>query len=180
MRDQIADYLAQGFKQTQVATFCGCTEQYISELVKDESFKELLREKMRVHVKSRIDTRYDLLEENTLKQLNGALETADVTQLTRVLESIARIKSANKVVPVGSLTNPTQGITLVFKSEHIPRLEVDEKNRVISIGDKTMLPMPAKAVKDVFARMEAAILENKDEQASTAHAIAPAPAARTA
>jgi len=156
MKEQIADYLAQGYKAVQVAQFCGCTEQYISELLKeDERFKEILREKMREHIGTRLANRYDALEEKTLAEITNAINNnmLEVADLTRILESIARIKNANKsVIPPGHHSNPTVGLTLIFPAEQQPRLITDEKNRVISIGDKTMVPMPAKAVRDIFTK----------------------------
>lgn len=152
MREQIADYLAQGFKAAKVAEFCGCSPEYISELFhKDEAFKILLREKMQEHMKTRLANRYDALEENILKELDSSIANSDVNDLTRMLEAIARIKNANRsIVPPGHHSNPTVGLTLVFRQENQPKLITDDKNRVISIGDKTMLPMPAKAVRDMF------------------------------
>lgn len=151
MREQIADLLAQGYKAVQVASMCSCSEAHISELLKEESFRETLRTKMREHVGVRLTSRYDALEENVLKELNDSIANCDAGDLVRVLEGIARIKNANKVAhPVNPFNNPTLGITLVFPQQNIPRLVTDDSNRVVAIGEKTMLPMPAKAVRKMF------------------------------
>lgn len=150
--EQIAEYLAKGYKAAQVASFCSVTPQYISELAKSEHFKELLRDKMATFQSERISTRYDDLEEVTLKQLKEEVASASVNDLTRILESISRIKHSNKQPPADSLRNPTLGVTLVFNSNNQPKLITDETNRIIAIGDNTMMPMPAKAVRDMFTK----------------------------
>lgn len=154
MREQIAEYLAQGHRPVKVAEMLGCSEQYISELFHtDETFKELLRGKMQEYVKERLDNKYARLEENTLKELETGIANCDVDKLVRVLEGIARIKNANRAVASPAhYNNPTLGLTLVFPQQNIPTLVTDDHNRVIAIGDKTMLPMPAKAVRDIFRK----------------------------
>ena len=152
MREQIADYLAQGYKAAQVAGMLGCSEAYISELYKtDEQFKNMLREKFKEHMQLRLVNKYDHLEERIIKEIDDSIANCDINDLTRVLEAIARIKNANKsIIPPGHHSNPTIGLTLIVRQDNQPKLVTDDKNRVISIGDKTMLPMPAKAVRDMF------------------------------
>ncbi len=154
MKTQIAEYLAQGYKASAVATMVGCSEAYISEIFKDDNeFRELLKSKMTEFTGERINNKYNQLEEATLKSLNQVVgsEMLDVNDLTRVLESIAKIKNANKAtVAPAHYTNPTVGITLVFPEHNIPKLVTDDNNRVVAIGDKTMLPMPARAVRAAF------------------------------
>lgn len=157
MLEQIADLLAQGYKAVQVASMCGCSEAYISELLKEnEQFKERLREKMKEHIATRLATKYDQLEENTLKQLNIQVNNElDVDDLTRILEAVARIKNANKAtqLPAGHYNNPTVGLTLIFPQQLQPKVITDDGNRVVSIGDRTMVPMPARAVKGMFEKL---------------------------
>lgn len=155
MREKIAALLAQNYKQATVASMVGCTPQYIAELMKDDSFKEQLRAALIEYTEVRLDNKYTELEENTIQELNQSIASADIGDLARVLESIARIRNSKKspVIP-GNLTNPTLGITLVFNAAQAPALVTDDKNRVIALGSSTMLPMPAKAVKDMFTKMD--------------------------
>lgn len=174
MRDQIAEYLAQGYKPAQIAQMLGCSEAYISELFhKDAAFKEQLKELMVKYSTQRINNKYEQLEEATLAQINQVIKTdiLDVSDLTRVLEAIARIKNANKanIQAPSHYTNPTIGITLNMPAQNNPEITVDTSNRIISIGTKTMLPMPAKAVRDVFQKR---IRDEESEQELTLEKMA--------
>lgn len=154
MREQIAEFLSQGYRAAQVAEFCSCSEAYISELMKDESFKEILREKMRINVQARIETKYNDLEEMTLKELKGQIGMCDVNNLTTVLKSIAQIKASARRPIVDSYSNPTLGLTLVFPQQQVPSLVTDHQNRVVAIGERSMVPMPATAVRKLFKQMD--------------------------
>jgi hypothetical protein len=62
---------------------------------------------------------------------------------------------------VDALRNPTMGLTLIFNSSNQPRVVTDATNRIVAIGDATMVPMPAKAVRDMFTKMQdAEVIEN--------------------
>jgi predicted transcriptional regulator len=156
MREQIADYLAQGMKQSEVANILGCEASVISELINhDESFKELFREKAKQYVSQRINTKYDDLEEKTLNQLKEAIAMApEVSDLVRILEAIARIKTVNKVQNLGTYTNPTVGIVINMPAGMAPNIQTDSNNRIITIGGKSMEAMPVAQVKDMFANMD--------------------------
>lgn len=156
MREQIADYLAQGFKQIEVANMLGCEPSVISELINhDEGFKELLLEKKRQYTSTRIANKYDDIEEKTLNAIKEDLPMADMSEKVRVIEAISKIKHANKLPNAGTYTNPTAGITLVFPSSNVPEMRIDEQNRIISLGARTMEPMPIDKVRELFGVMEA-------------------------
>jgi len=164
--DDIALYLAKGYKAAQVASFCEVSEEHISALIKTEGFKEKLRAEMIEHVDERIGNRYSDLEESTIKALKENITLAEISDLTRILESITRIKNSSKHVPVDALRNPTMGLTLIFNQNNQPELVTDGSNRVIAIGGTTMLPMPAKAVRDMFTRMEEAEIGQDNGQSN--------------
>lgn len=156
MKDQIAELLAKGYTAAQVSSMLGCSEAYISELFKEEGFQEILKPLIVKYATERIDQRYDKLEEATIKQIQKRVndDLVEMSDLTRVLESIARIRSAKKLPNANTYQNPTIGITLNFPAGSAPKLVTDDKSRVIAIGDRTMMPMPAKAVKHMFETME--------------------------
>lgn len=158
MREQIIEWLAQGYTQADTAKIVGVTPAVITEYLQDEGFKELLRAKMQEHTNKRLNTKYDALEERTLKKIQESIEMCEISDLTRVLESISRVKNANRVTnaqqQAGTYNNPTIGITLVMPQHQIPQVVTDERNQIIAIGSKSMAPMPASNVKTMFAEME--------------------------
>lgn len=171
MQDQIISLLAQGYKIPQVASMVGCSESYIRELFKEsESFQERLKAAMVEHRAERVEGKYDALEEATLKSLEDSIGMAEIGDLTKVLESISRIKNAKRVPMLNNLTHPTLGVTLNMPVQMNVNVQVNDKNQIVAIGDKTLMPMPAKAVRDDFRkRMEAekaVKLENKIKELS--------------
>jgi plasmid maintenance system antidote protein VapI len=156
MQEQIAEFLSQGMKASDVASVIGVQPSVISELINtDEGFRELLRQKIIANRQQRITTKYDTLEENTLKQLNDAVVTAEVSELTRVLESIAKIKAANKSVMFANVyQNPTQGVVLQFPQQVVQQITLNDNRQIVAIGEQNLAPMAISKVKDVFASMD--------------------------
>ena len=155
-KEQIAEGLAKGMKAVDVASIAGCTPEYISELVAtDEGFKELLRNQMVKYQDERNDEKFKRLKEKTINAISENIGTAELSDQVRVLESISRIENARKqsVLP-GTYANPTIGVTLVFKEASIPKLVMDDKQRIIAIGDTSVMPMTSGGVRKLFAEME--------------------------
>jgi predicted transcriptional regulator len=155
--DKVAEYLAQGYSQKNVAQIVGIAESTVSEYMKDASFKEKLTALAAKpeYQQSRITRKYDDLEEKTLNSLRKIAdnELTDVSDLTRILDSVSRNRAKN-FTPVGGVGHPTVGITLIFPSAMVPEVNLDEQNRVIEIGGKSMRPMTMHAVKSLFNEME--------------------------
>lgn len=161
MREQIAEYLAQGLSQADVARILGCQPSTISEMVKTEGFQEMLAEKAKAHQETRLTKKYSDLEEKTLNALREDVPMADVGDKVRILESLSRIKNANRPVAANVYQNPTIGLTLVMPVQNVPKVITDSSNAVIAIGDRSLAPMPIAQVKQLFKSME-----TEDEQRS--------------
>jgi predicted transcriptional regulator len=171
MREQIADYLAQGYTQSEVAKIVGVTEPTISEYVKDEGFKELLKDKAVQYVGARIDKKYSNLEEKVLNKLTGITTDgfAEVGDLVKILDAVSRNK--HKSIPTGNLIHPTIGITLVMNASQQPNVVLDTKNQVIEIDGSTMKAMPLLEVKQLFGKIERdQTTEKQNEQRRIAQA----------
>lgn len=154
MREQIADYLAQGYSQEQTAQIVGVSASTISEYVRDEGFKELLKEKGALYQDDRINKKYSALEEKVLNQLTEVAKNgfAEVSDLCKILDAVSRNKHKN--LPTGNLTNPTLGITLIMNTNSQPNVVLDNKNQVIEINGSTMKAMPIMQVKELFGKIE--------------------------
>lgn len=155
--DKVAEYLAQGYSQESVAKIVGISPSVISEYKDDPKFKEKLLELSArpEYQQARITKKYDTLEEKTLNSLTKIAnsELTDVSDLTRILDSVARNRAKN-FTPVGGIGHSTVGITLVFPVSMVPQVNLDEQNRVTDIGGKSMKPMDMHGVKFLFSEME--------------------------
>lgn len=149
MRNDLAEYLAKGFGPSEAAKLLGITPQTVQDYLKDESFKELLKEKAVEFIDARVEKKYSVLEEKVLDSLRDSLQYAEVNDMVRILESIAKIKKAN-TVPAGTFQNPTAGVTLVLPPNSVAKVVVNEQNQVVAIDNRSLAPMPSKAVQNLF------------------------------
>lgn len=174
-KEQIAEGLAKGMKAVDVASIAGVSPEYISELVAtDEAFKELLRDKMIEFQDQRNDEKFKRLKEKTINAISENIATAELSEQIRVLESISRIENARKhsVLP-GTYANPTIGVTLVFKESSIPKLVMDEKQRIVAIGETSVMPMTSAGVRKLFADMEnkGKVIEHDKQDITTVQTV---------
>lgn len=157
MREKIAEYLALGYSEADTAKIVGVTPQTISGYMKDESFKELLKTTAAKpeYQQARMTRKYDDLEEKTLNSLRkiATNELTDVSDLTRILDSVSRNRNRSSTT-VSGMVHPTVGITLMFPVGMAPQINLDEGNRVVEIGGKSMRAMSMLAVKGMFSEIE--------------------------
>lgn len=150
MDDQIASYLGQGFSQADTARIVGCTEGFISQLIKDESFKEKLRAEYAKHQSTRVDARMATLKEKTIRRITEQLEYAEIPDAVRILEAVSRIENAKiaSTVPTG---NVTQFITVSMGAVVQPQeVVINERREIVAIGNKSLAPMATEGVKKLF------------------------------
>jgi len=170
-KERAASYLGAGMPPGQVANIMGCTPAYISQLLKEESFVELV-EKHRAAVDGSeaaeevsIQKKYLGMEHTLLKAMAEALPNAELPAITRALEVVAnrQEKAAVRKMPqqIGggnggqnvavhvSLTLPTHAI------ESRPVIELNAKSEVVSIDSKPMAPMSSVGVEKLFREKKA-------------------------
>jgi hypothetical protein len=154
-QNQVATYLAQGFKPAKVAAMVGCSEPTLSELIRTEKFQQLYEPLKAQYANDRVDKAYGDLEEKALGKLKEAMEFAEIPMLTKVLDSINRYRQTKLPQASAGITNQslisiTKNITLQLPNHAKSNLVVNERGEIISFGDRSLAPLSSLAVQEVF------------------------------
>ena len=184
-KTKIANLLAQGLTPANVAAYTGVTPAYISQLVKDPAFKELILTQMNTDVAAKTDeellsTKYTSMEHRLLAAMEESLAGAELRDITGALRVVAERQEAKakRLSPVntpGNVTNIT-AVSVYLPRQVIPTLTLNSKNEVIAVDEKPMAPMSAKGVTELFTKMQNAKLpqEIAHEKAPAQLTISPA------
>lgn len=157
MREQLLTLLAQGATRDEAIKVVGCSEDLITELLKDKVFLQELTERRNEHRQEIIEASYARLEQNTLTKINKELEFADVPSLCRILETTAKNRLLHKN-PAGHFQTPNTHLTVEIKlpqGASAEKITIDHKtNQIVAIGDRSMAAMPIAGVHKVFKQLE--------------------------
>lgn len=163
-KDKIALLLAQGLSGSNVASMVGCTPAYISQLLKDESFKEKVYALRETEVPKKTDdellaTKYESMEHRLLGAMEASLENADLRDITNALKVVAERQNAREKrrIPANTANNTTniQVVQIALPHQVIPTLTLNSKNEVVAIDNKPMAPMTSHSVAKLFQDIQA-------------------------
>lgn len=171
MKDQILEYLALGVKPAQVATIVGCTQAYISQLLKEDEFRAQLEAALAKPTEEtagekRLDAKYEALEHTLLENMQSALANAELRDITNALKVVGERQNQRRIQKNPGLAQPATQINVVsltvpaYQSRPAPVIEMNSKQEVVAIGDVALAPMNSDGVKALFAR-----LKGQNEQA---------------
>lgn len=165
MKERIKAYLADGLTGAQISTILGCSPSYISQLLKDETFKLEVEAALINNQKPAdevLETRYTSLEHNIVKRMQEELPGAELPHLTKALEAVTKANDSRfKRKHPGLLGNTGTNITQVaniYLPQHAlppPVMTLNERSEVVAIDNKPLAPMSANGVKNLFAQMTA-------------------------
>lgn len=163
MKDKIAHLLAQGISPTNVAAHIGCTPAYISQLWKDEAFKQKVLAIRETEVPNKSDeellsTKYESMEHRLLGAMEEALAGADLRDITNALKVVADRQNSRekRKIPTNTPNNATQIniVQVALPQQIIPQLTMNTKNEVIAIDNRPMAPMASNAVAKLFQSIQ--------------------------
>lgn len=169
MKEKILHYLANGLAASQVATLVGCSPAYISQLLKEDDFKNQLKAKILDNpatVDEKLEDKYSAVEHALVNSVQEAIPGADLPAITRALDVVARIRHDRHVRknPVLAQTNVNvQYVQLTMPNHvvrHSPVISLNEKSEITAIDNQPMAPLSSDGVKNLFLRM-------KERQAET-------------
>ena len=154
-QQQVATYLAQGFKPAKVAVMIGCAESTLSELIRTPKFQELYEPLKATYANERVEKKYNELEEYTLKKISEAIEFAEIPTLTKVLDSINRFRQTKAPAAPAGITNQslisiTKNVTLQLPAHAKSNLVLNEQGEIISFGERSLAPLSSLAVQEIF------------------------------
>jgi len=177
MKERIKAYLADGLTAAQISTILGCSPSYVSQLLKDETFKLEVEAALINNQKPAdevLETRYTSLEHSIVKRMQDELPAAELPALTKALEAVTRANDSRfKRKHPGLLqgaTNLTQ-VANIYLPAHVlpaPVMQLNEKSEVVAIDNRPLAPMSAAGVKNLFAQMSARKAQNEFEVANDA------------
>ena len=163
MKSRIKDYLASGMKPADVASVVGCSPSYISQLLKDPSFKEEVEKQMLeapAPPETLLENKYEVLEHRIVESMAAEAVGADLPSLSRALDSVTRAREARhkKTLPFGGVAPTVQNVISISIPPHAlaaPKMVLNENAEVVAIDNRPMAPLSASGVKELFATIAA-------------------------
>lgn len=166
MKERIKNLLAAGMRASEIATTVGCSPSYVSQLLADPEFKSavetaMISEQAEKTEEDHLDKRYQILEHKILNNIADQLPQADLPQLTRALEVVAKRQTEMKrsrMPVVQAVNNGNIHITNIALPAHAlaasaPVVSVNEKNEIIAIDAKPLAPLSSNGVKNIFNQL---------------------------
>lgn len=166
-QEKIAKLLAQGLKPAQVASIVGCTPAYLSQLSKEEAFKQLLAQEI-----ASANTVSDLAEEELLNTKYLAAEHALLNQIT---ESVALMEPRDQIraldvisarqgrqadrlarlrLPQQQALTMNNYVQLTLPVHSVPEYKINAEGEIISIDNQPMAALSSQAVKQLFTTLK--------------------------
>lgn len=163
----IAELVAYGVPQTQIAEAFGVTPQHINNLVRDdEEMKELIQEKATDIVVREHNNKVteEVIEKNLLQKISSQIDLSDsLIESVKALQLMKDIQNKNRLAGHGAAAELPTSITLNMGDATEVVIQRTGNNEIISIAGRDMAPMPAKKVISMAREAE----EQRDERART-------------
>lgn len=177
MKDKIKHYLIAGLKAAEISSILGCSAGYISQLLKDETFKAEVEAGMlagTATTETRMDAKYESLESKIIDNMGMAVEGAELNDLSRALDSItrAKVEKAKLRLPVYQGPQVLQQVISISVPAHAlaaPVMTLNDKSEVVAIDNKPMAPLSASGVKNLFEQLQARRAQNDLEEFQDVH-----------
>lgn len=143
---RILQLLGSGTPANVVASVCGVSDSYVSQLLSQEDFKnEVMELKFRnVSAHNERDVKYDELEDKIAKQLESNLCLMQKPQeLLRALAVVNGLKrrGSNQGIEGHNGINSTPVVSLVMPTQVVQQFTLNIDNRVIKAGEQTLETM---------------------------------------
>jgi len=160
---RIANFIASGLSDTQIAGIVGCTPAYLCQLKKEDSFSTLVVAAIAELPKEcaeeeRLGLKYLAVEHKVLRHLEDRLafaEFRDAVAALRVLGDRQEKREARRhpaMASPGHITN--NYVQLSIPSHALPELTFNAQMEVVAIGDKGLAPLSSVGVKDLFSSLK--------------------------
>lgn len=168
IRDRLINFLATGMTQEEAARTVGCDPSYVSQLLSTDDFVQDLDQAKKQLVKDaqaeEQEARMNKLEDVLVNSLMQNAPFASFSEVTKAMEMLIRAKTA-KAMREGKIQGPVfqqnNFINLSLPQAAAPEIVLNTQKEIIAVGEKTLAPMPAKGVKNLFT-----ILEEKKKKAA--------------
>ena len=168
--DQILHLLASGLKTSEIATACGCSDSYVSQLKQthEEQLALIKAEKQNAKVQKqeddfRFDTLLERAEQLALERIERNLPMANFGQSMAAFRILNTARRRNDVNVVSNETvNVTVNLTLPQNT--VPQYVTNQKNEIIEVEGKTMLSATMAQLPALTKRQESIALTKASER----------------
>ena len=148
-RDRIISYLGQGIQQSIVATSCGVSASYISQLLELPEVREEVAQLRAKNLDSalEVDTSIERIERAALKQIEAKLPF--VRTAVEAAKIFATLNSARKKTAGADQSSDVlaaQQVTVTIPRGAAIHFKVNDTNQVIEVEGRTMAPLPSRAL----------------------------------
>jgi len=152
---RVAELMAAGCNASQVASATGYSLGYISELGRMSAFKNVVVEKSgdRIELEVELKARYEKLENRLLKGIGERAATADMSELSRALDVVAKNNPKRKGMGGDGTGGKGDGQTVVslVLPAHVQasigiQLKTNARNEVIEIDGQDMQGLTAREI----------------------------------
>jgi organic radical activating enzyme len=160
--DRILQHLASGLNYTQVMSITGASPTYLKALLEDAEFKTALEEAKLTHVETvseeaTINNKYLAIEHGILKQVETAMMTAelrDLTNLLRVVNERSDKLASRKHAAENKTEKVVNQVILMMPTHTMPEYVVSGAKEIVAIGERALSPMNSGNVKVLFQNMK--------------------------
>lgn len=160
-QERVASLMAAGCTPAQISSATGFSLSYISQLNSMAAFKEVVVEKSgaRVEQDIKVQDRYDDVEGMLLLGIKERAGTADMSELSRALDVVAKNNPKKKALGgVGAGNGEGGGVSITLNlPAHIREpleIKTNARNEVIEIGNQSMLSLTTKEIRSKLQGIE--------------------------
>jgi hypothetical protein len=157
-RDRVISLLGQGFSQTMVATACGVTPSWVSQLVDEPEVREEIARLRAGSLQEKVaaDENLDKLEKKALQMLESKLvytrNPVDAARIFALLNKATR-KTANSNPEHDAVAIQQVNIVLPKAAAAI-HIQLNQQNQVIEVEGRSMATLPSRALPSLAATRE--------------------------
>lgn len=148
-RERIISYLGQGIQQSVVATSCGVTPAYVSQLLELPEVREEIAQLQAAKLEGALETdsKIETVEAMALKAIHDKLPY--VRSAVEAAKIFATLNGARrKAAPSGAGNDVLAGqqVTIVLPKGAAVHFKLNQSNQVIEVDGRAMAPLPSRAL----------------------------------
>lgn len=164
-REKIIAYLGQGIQQSIVASSCGVTPAYVSQLLELEEVRTEVAElkAKQLQVALDVDSTIERVEAEALRQIEKKLPfVRSAVEAAKVYSTLNAAKRKASSAASSEDVIAAQQVTIIVPRGAALHFKINANNQVIEVEGRTMAPLPSRALPDL-QRSKLATASDKSE-----------------
>lgn len=155
-RDKIIGYAAKNVNPGIIASSCGVTPAYVSQLLEDPTIREeiALLKSGKLEVALEADDNLEKLESKALQMVNSKLPfVRTAMEAVKIAQTLNGMKRKADTGNQDSDVLAAQQVTITVPRGAALHFRTNESNQVIEVEGRAMAPLPSKALPDLQKRL---------------------------